>query len=984
MLNSMRKLLPGLLGILLLLDVPPVLAAAEAIPPGEKGARNAQGLAELHPGWDLSARPSRSSAGAEAVSRIHDLKERMEPVPLELYRQAFPSKVEPAAGGARQGGEHIGDATVIPELPFTDWGTTEGYQDDYDEVCPYEGSTSPDVVYVYTPPQDQLLTLSLCGGSDYDTKLYVYAGEATPGAPYACNDDACPGWTSEITGLQAIAGLPLFIVVDGYGGQAGNYVLDVFEEQPCDPVFCTGTPEQEPNGGPPEFGGEGNFGQASCGETICGQTWAQGDSLRDTDWFEIILDESAQIQLHMDVSEFDGLLFVIGEGPEYRIVEVMDANPDCQPEDLLSDCLLPGLYYIWVGHNDFGGVETPVDYALYVDCFPCTWLDPCETAEVAECDATLSGSTAGAVNYAGNPSGDALYLVDIPVASTWTFSTCDLGTDFDTVIRLYDDCPAYPGAAELASNDDYCDTSSELEYEFTEAGQYWLLVEGNYTYEGEYTLTIWCILPDAVIDITKSPVGWWPEYGNTVTYTARVYWEINGICIFPGPASIIMFDLTDISHERGYSLNMGTKTHGDLHMNHAANYGSFVATSVETDECDFAGNHEHWEGVMTTDCVTEATVTVQSEDFGSFGWIEASGIRCDNGMALGTILPREPGGGVTCISGPAKTKIPRDDNGNDIEDTWWGDATNGTSPTWDDEQAPNGTATSRGDGLTRYEEWRGPHVMGSHMRLLTLTKELFVYRENAAWGVEDVDVTADIHFITANEFNGALHDPGPGTVHTGKGPRIVNFNRTSHTKVDQHGMWLAVIGGDGNRNNWGLCRDANGGTAGPMGPPFRNGRVEIYSANISAACASRVSRMFRHGAGARRGSAWFVQFSSPRTNEMIGDIIGHEGGHCLDARHHTTINNTVRRIPDTGIFSIDDPAVVARNTTQDWPSQGAARNCVMRYPFREIARSLGLIYHPRGNYWRSRSPGWGLLPVANHGYGGEPTCLQNVKIDDTD
>ena len=47
---------------------------------------------------------------------------------------------------SRQGGDTVGDAMVIDELPYYNTGTTEGYTDDYDEECPYSGSTSPDVV----------------------------------------------------------------------------------------------------------------------------------------------------------------------------------------------------------------------------------------------------------------------------------------------------------------------------------------------------------------------------------------------------------------------------------------------------------------------------------------------------------------------------------------------------------------------------------------------------------------------------------------------------------------------------------------------------------------------------------------------------------------------------------------------------------------------------------------------------------------------
>ncbi|MEE9553076.1 MAG: carboxypeptidase regulatory-like domain-containing protein, partial [candidate division Zixibacteria bacterium] len=91
-----------------------------------------------------------------------------------------------------QGGDNIGNATVITSLPYNDAGTTSGYANDYDEICPYSGSTSPDVVYAYTPGSNQMVDITLCNGSAYDTKLYVYENSA--GNTIACNDDTCPGY----------------------------------------------------------------------------------------------------------------------------------------------------------------------------------------------------------------------------------------------------------------------------------------------------------------------------------------------------------------------------------------------------------------------------------------------------------------------------------------------------------------------------------------------------------------------------------------------------------------------------------------------------------------------------------------------------------------------------------------------------------------------------------------------------------------------
>jgi len=139
---------------------------------------------------------------------------------------------------SRQGGDTIDDATVITELPFSGEGTTAGYTDDYDEVCPYTGATAPDVVYSITPETNMAVNMWTCY-SAYDTKLYVYENEVgnlavTTSGLDACNDDAveypfedCTIWTSSIEGVSMSAGNTYYIVVDGYAGSNGDYVLDI-------------------------------------------------------------------------------------------------------------------------------------------------------------------------------------------------------------------------------------------------------------------------------------------------------------------------------------------------------------------------------------------------------------------------------------------------------------------------------------------------------------------------------------------------------------------------------------------------------------------------------------------------------------------------------------------------------------------------------------------------------------------------------------
>jgi hypothetical protein len=148
-----------------------------------------------------------------------------------------------------QGGDDCASATVIPGIPYSADGTTNGYTNDYDEVCPYSGSTSPDVVYSYEPAADILINISLCQGqTNYDTKLYVYEDVCQPpddgNPPYACNDDYCSDpylFVSELQCVPLFAGHVYYIVVDGYGGDFGDYNIDITEcvipEGPCDNAF---------------------------------------------------------------------------------------------------------------------------------------------------------------------------------------------------------------------------------------------------------------------------------------------------------------------------------------------------------------------------------------------------------------------------------------------------------------------------------------------------------------------------------------------------------------------------------------------------------------------------------------------------------------------------------------------------------------------------------------------------------------------------
>ena len=217
----------------------------------------------------------------------------------------------------RVGGEDIPSAVLIEGLPFVDAGTTCGYVDDYHEACPYPEPLSPDVVYCILPTSDVCLSIDLCN-SYYDSKVYVYEEEWTPGHPIACNDDnyGCADppveYTSWIEYVELLAGHTYYIVVDGYDGQCGDYVISIEEVECVVPCVVDCPPgaidEVEPNGGcnddPPTF-----FEPPAGADTlaVCGTCWCVG-SIRDTDWYLLHLaDDLTEVTICVE-AEFPVIL----------------------------------------------------------------------------------------------------------------------------------------------------------------------------------------------------------------------------------------------------------------------------------------------------------------------------------------------------------------------------------------------------------------------------------------------------------------------------------------------------------------------------------------------------------------------------------------------------------------------------------------------------------------------------------------------------
>lgn len=212
-----------------------------------------------------------------------------------------PATVKVSGTPVSQGGDTMGDAALVFGLPFYACGTTVGYTDDYDEVCNYSGSTAPDVVYTFAPSADMFIDATLCEDNTeclttYDTKLYIYDGA---GALVACNDDNCASigypysYVSALDGVELFAGSVYYIIVDGYGGEEGNYALNIVEADPPPPP-----PEDEvcPEGtifGQTPVGPDGSWSfttsDAPLGYKVADNFWDVFEPICDLHWWGLLL-----------------------------------------------------------------------------------------------------------------------------------------------------------------------------------------------------------------------------------------------------------------------------------------------------------------------------------------------------------------------------------------------------------------------------------------------------------------------------------------------------------------------------------------------------------------------------------------------------------------------------------------------------------------------------------------------------------------------
>ncbi|WP_415375483.1 T9SS type A sorting domain-containing protein [Patiriisocius sp. Uisw_017] len=373
------------------------------------------------------------------------------------------------------------------------------------------GNAAPDLWYSFTGTgSEQDVTISLCDDStDYDTYLRVF--DACGGTEIAVNDDFC--FTSSELTFTSDGTSTYFIMVEGFLTLSGSFNLAV-SCNPDDPESnddCVSAID------------------VNCGDTVVGETTTATDSGSNPspDVFFSFTGEGVMQDITLSLcdggTDYDSLLRVFDACDGNEIV----ANDDfCGAQSELTFTSDGTATYIIMveGFSTSSG-----NFSLTISCNPddVELNDTCEEATPVACGDVILGDTSIGTDTGGNLAPDLWYsYTGGGLLEEVTISLCDGGTDYDSLIRVFDAC----GGGEIAVNDDACGLQSELTFTSDGTSTYFIMVEGFGASSGNFTMSVTCE-PLGIDDIDFAGFNYYPNPANeTINFSSLE--DIDSIAIY--------------------------------------------------------------------------------------------------------------------------------------------------------------------------------------------------------------------------------------------------------------------------------------------------------------------------------------------------------------------------------------------------------------------------------------------------------------------
>jgi hypothetical protein len=255
----------------------------------------------------------------------------------------------------------------------------------------------------------------------------------------------------------------------------------------------------------------------------------------------------------------------------------------------------------------------------------------------------------------------------------------------------------------------------------------------------------------------------WTPSDKGRTYLEATIWECRGKNWVRSDAeTTIIFYFAERSNEPGDCLNHGTGTDPDLWFPVAEN-PDYTCSNREP-----GGKATFPDYAVTKNPRSRAVINVACGDWGAFSKVEAWGDKC-------VPLKRIDGAVEQVDQEDTILTLPKDDNDNQIADSYENACGEHPRPGADDDNTPNGNGVA-GDGLSAYEEYRGFMVNGEHYRTEWDQKDLFVYnRDHLPTSLFDGASGLAVHYINESEMDKN---------------KVINFNWHHASLHNQHALVL--------------------------------------------------------------------------------------------------------------------------------------------------------------------------------------------------
>jgi hypothetical protein len=305
----------------------------------------------------------------------------------------------------------------LDDLPYAEINTTCGRGNDYEGTCLGDFDTSEDLIYELTILEPMEVDIVVNPHDAYCPGVAL-SDACPPGA--ACLDYVCGySGTQVIPSVMLDAGV-YYLMIDSQAPECiAELTLIIRAAMPCDTDCPPGAELEGEHCGDDTNGGCGlippAFEPIACGQTVCGTIWAD-DYLRDTDWYEVTVDEATRFTWHV-MAEFPALVGLVetdppGSGDCWDMtghLNPWNIGSTCTSTSITTDLLPPGTYWFHVSHSDF-------------------FCDPC--GQRNDYVATLTCETlSGPGDNCDDPAVVTLSNDDLPLVLLGT--TCGRGNDYD-------------------------------------------------------------------------------------------------------------------------------------------------------------------------------------------------------------------------------------------------------------------------------------------------------------------------------------------------------------------------------------------------------------------------------------------------------------------------------------------------------------------------------------------------------------------------